>query len=148
MRKLFLSIIALTLSISAWAQETQSVNYIDENGVEQTVDAIVVTNATDPVTWGAVGTTSWYIVIVDDDNIVEIYGSGQTIEIMAKKAGTATITARLPNGSTATCEVIVDESANKLYVKNLLVSVNVYASAPVAFSYPFILLLFVTTNGT
>ena len=29
MRKLFLSIIALTLGIGAWAQETQSVKYID-----------------------------------------------------------------------------------------------------------------------
>ena len=34
------------------------------------------------------------------------------------------------------------------YVKNLLVPVNVYLFAPVAVSYPFILLLFVTTYGT
>ena len=67
MKKILLLFAVLTLSAGLWAQETQSVNYIDENGVEQTVDAIVVTNATDPVTWGAVGTTSWYIVIVDDD---------------------------------------------------------------------------------
>ena len=37
MRKLILSIIALTLSISAWAQETQSVNYIDADGQVQVI---------------------------------------------------------------------------------------------------------------
>ena len=35
MRKLFLSIIALTLGIGAWAQETQSVDYIDADGQQK-----------------------------------------------------------------------------------------------------------------
>lgn len=57
MRKLFLSIIALTLSISAWAQETQSVNYIDADGQQKTVTATVVTNETETLSDG------WYVVL-------------------------------------------------------------------------------------
>ena len=56
MRKLFLSIIALTLGIGAWAQETQSVNYIDADGQQKTVTATVVTNETGTLNAG------WYVV--------------------------------------------------------------------------------------
>ena len=57
MKKIFLSIIALTLSISAWAQETQSVNYIDADGQQKTVTATVVTNETGTLSNG------WYVVL-------------------------------------------------------------------------------------
>ena len=57
MRKLFLSIIALTLGIGAWAQETQSVNYIDADGQQKTVTATVVTNETGTLSNG------WYVVL-------------------------------------------------------------------------------------
>ena len=60
MRKLFLSIIALTLGIGAWAQETQSVNYIDADGQQKTVTATVVTNETTTLNAG------WYIVFCND----------------------------------------------------------------------------------
>ena len=56
MRKLFLSIIALTLGIGAWAQETQSVNYIDADGQQKTVTATVVTDETETLSAG------WYVV--------------------------------------------------------------------------------------
>ena len=56
MRKLFLSIIALTLSVGMWAQETQSVDYIDADGQEKTVTATVVTNETGTLSAG------WYVV--------------------------------------------------------------------------------------
>ena len=56
MRKLFLSIIALTLSAGLWA-ETQSVNYIDADGQQKTVTATVVTNETGTLNAG------WYVVI-------------------------------------------------------------------------------------
>ena len=56
MRKLILSIIALTLGIGAWAQETQSVNYIDADGQQKTVTATVVTNETGTLNAG------WYLV--------------------------------------------------------------------------------------
>ena len=57
MRKLFLSIIALTLGIGAWAQETQNVNYIDADGQQKTVTATVVTNETGTLSNG------WYVVL-------------------------------------------------------------------------------------
>ena len=56
MRKLFLSIIALTLGIGAWAQETQSVDYIDADGQQKTVTATAVTNETGTLSAG------WYVV--------------------------------------------------------------------------------------
>lgn len=56
MRKLFLSIIALTLGIGARTQETQSVNYIDADGQQKTVTATVVTNETGTLSAG------WYVV--------------------------------------------------------------------------------------
>ena len=59
MRKLFLSLIALTLGIGAWAQETQSVNYIDADGQQKTVTATVVTNET--------GTLSGWNVVLGSD---------------------------------------------------------------------------------
>ena len=59
MRKLLLSIIALTLGIGAWAQETQTVNYIDANG-EKTVTATVITNETNTLSSG------WYVVLGND----------------------------------------------------------------------------------
>ncbi len=60
MRKLFLSIIALTLGISAWAQQTvDNVHYLDANGVEQTANNVTkVENATSQVSWNA----GWYVV--------------------------------------------------------------------------------------
>ncbi|MBP9994407.1 MAG: hypothetical protein KBT67_05615 [bacterium] len=59
MRKLFLSIIALTLGIGAWAQ-TQSVNYIDTNGQLQRVTATVITNSASILDAG------WYVVLGND----------------------------------------------------------------------------------
>ena len=56
MRKLILSIIALTLSAGLWA-ETQSVNYIDADGQQKTVTATVVTNETTTLNAG------WYVVL-------------------------------------------------------------------------------------
>ena len=56
MRKLILSIIALTLSAGLWA-ETQSVNYIDADGQQKTVTATVVTNETGTLSDG------WYVVL-------------------------------------------------------------------------------------
>ena len=56
MRKLFLSIIALTLSAGLWA-ETQSVKYIDADGQQKTVTATVVTNETGTLSNG------WYVVL-------------------------------------------------------------------------------------
>ena len=56
MRKLILSIIALTLSAGLWA-ETQSVNYIDADGQQKTVTATVVTNETGTLSNG------WYVVL-------------------------------------------------------------------------------------
>ena len=56
MRKLFLSIIALTLGIGAWAQETQSVDYIDADGQQKTATATVVTDETETLSAG------WYVV--------------------------------------------------------------------------------------
>ena len=60
MKKLFLFITLLTLSAGLWAQ-TQSVNYIDANGVEQTVTATVVTNEASTLSAG------WYVVT--DSNV-------------------------------------------------------------------------------
>ena len=59
MRKLFLSIIALTLGIGAWAQETQSVDYIDADGQQKTVTATVVTNETTTL-------SGWNVVLGND----------------------------------------------------------------------------------
>ena len=59
MRKLFLSIIALTLGIGAWAQETQSVNYIDADGQQKTATATVVTNETTTL-------SGWNVVLGND----------------------------------------------------------------------------------
>ncbi len=59
MRKLFLSLIALTLGIGAWAQ-TQSVNYIDTNGQLQRVTATVITNSASILDAG------WYVVLGND----------------------------------------------------------------------------------
>ena len=56
MKKIFLSIIALTLSAGLWA-ETQSVNYIDADGQQKTVTATVVTNETRTLSDG------WYVVL-------------------------------------------------------------------------------------
>ena len=56
MRKLILLFIVLTLGIGAWAQETQSVNYINADGQQKTVTATVVTNETGTLSAG------WYVV--------------------------------------------------------------------------------------
>ena len=56
MKKSFFLFIALTLGIGAWAQETQSVNYIDADGQQKTVTATVVTNETGTLSAG------WYVV--------------------------------------------------------------------------------------
>ena len=60
MKKSFFLFIALTLGIGAWAQETQSVNYIDADGQQKTVTATVVTNETTTLNAG------WYIVFCND----------------------------------------------------------------------------------
>ena len=59
MKKSFFLFIALTLGIGAWAQETQTVNYIDANG-EKTVTATVITNETNTLS------TGWYVVLGND----------------------------------------------------------------------------------
>ena len=56
MKKSFFLFIALTLGIGAWAQETQSVDYIDANGQQKTVTATVVTDETETLSAG------WYVV--------------------------------------------------------------------------------------
>ena len=55
MKKILLSLIALTLSAGLWA-ETQSVNYIDADGQQKTATATVVTNETGTLNAG------WYVV--------------------------------------------------------------------------------------
>ena len=60
MRKLILLTALLTLSIGAWAQETQSVNYIDANYQQQTVTATVITNSASILDAG------WYVVLGND----------------------------------------------------------------------------------
>ena len=56
---------AMTLALilacaTAWAQTTQSVTYIDENGQTQTVTATVLTSNESSL--GSDGTTTWYVV--------------------------------------------------------------------------------------
>ena len=48
------------------AKEPVSTSYLDKNGKEQTVDAWEVENASEQVTWGTAGDTTWYVVIGKD----------------------------------------------------------------------------------
>ena len=81
MRKLFLSIIALTLSIGAWAQETQSVNYIDADGQEQTAYNVTeITNTSSTLTAG------WHVVLGSDVQTGTLTCNGDVHLILADGA--------------------------------------------------------------
>lgn len=61
MKKLTILFAFLSFSTGLWAIE--NVHYIDANGVEQTVDGVnVITDASEKVSWGTVGQTTWYVV--------------------------------------------------------------------------------------
>ena len=75
MKKLLLSILALTLSAGLWAQETQTVSYDypvyntpndPKSGIASwqkgSVEATVVESSDDVVYWGEEGQESWYVV--------------------------------------------------------------------------------------
>ena len=60
MKRVILFLAAMLMaSTGLWAE---TVKYIDADGQETTVDAAVVTDADELVTWGAAGTTTWYVV--------------------------------------------------------------------------------------
>lgn len=45
-----------------WTPTPVPTTYIDENGVEQPIDAWEIINASEVVTWGVAGETTWYVV--------------------------------------------------------------------------------------
>ncbi len=63
LKKIFTIFAALTLSAGLMAE---TVPYIDEAGEFQTADATEITDASEPVTWGTAGTTTWYVVKGED----------------------------------------------------------------------------------
>ena len=81
MRKLILSIIALTLSVGMWAQETiTNVKYIDANGIEQTCpSATVVTNETTTL-------SGWNVVLGSDVQTGTLVCNGDVHLILADGA--------------------------------------------------------------
>lgn len=106
MRKLFLSIIALTLGIGAWAQETQSVKYIDADGQQQTVTATEITSTSSTL---AVG---WYVVLGSDVQTGTLTCNGAVHLILADGAKlTAT-----GNDQSATPGITVSGNGNSLAI--------------------------------
>ena len=79
MRKLTILLTLLTLSAELWAQ-TQSVTYIDENGVAQTVTATVITNSTTTLNAG------WYVVTGTDVRTGSLTCNGEVHLILADGA--------------------------------------------------------------
>ena len=62
MKKVLLLFAAILMASTGLKAEIMNgVKYLDANGVEQTVDAIVVTDADEPVIWGTAGKTTWYV---------------------------------------------------------------------------------------
>ena len=62
MKKLIILLTAILMANTGLKAEIMNgVKYLDANGVEQTVDAIVVTDADEPVIWGTAGKTTWYV---------------------------------------------------------------------------------------
>ena len=63
MKKLLLLFVAILMaSTGLWAE---TVKYIDANGQEKSVEATVVENASELVTWGTADETTWYVVTGD-----------------------------------------------------------------------------------
>ena len=65
MRKVLFFIMALLTAATAWA-ETQTVSYIDADGIEQTVTATVLTGSETPSSFGTIQLAAgWYVVKSD-----------------------------------------------------------------------------------
>ena len=90
---------AMTLALimtcaTAWAQTTQSVTYIDENGQTQTVNATVLTGT------GELTANQWYVVNSDvtiNNSSERIYSSGN-IKLILADGKTFTISSNNTNG--------------------------------------------------
>ncbi|MDO5398117.1 MAG: Ig-like domain-containing protein [bacterium] len=57
--------------------------------------------------------------IISDEDIISVKTSNEVAEIKGRRTGTATVTAKLPDGASAVCSVTVIDNASRLTVQKL-----------------------------